>query len=68
MEDIGINIPTMQELEDQMLGRKKKEEKKADEEEPIKETKEQKLEQLKAQAKAKRQELDDIYKEIEDTI
>jgi len=60
--------PTIKEFEEKMMGVNKTEEKKADVAEPVKETKEQKLEQLKAQAKAKRQELDDIYKEIEDTI
>lgn len=66
MDDLKLNIPTMQELEDQMLGRKKKEEKK--EEKPVEETKQEKLAKLKEQAKTKRQELDNIYKEIEDSI
>ena len=56
---------TMKEMEEQMLGIKPKKE---ETEQSIKETKEQRLEKLKAQAKVKRQELDDIYKEMENTI
>ena len=69
-DDFGFKMPTMKELEEQMVGKPKedKKEEKKETEELVKETKEQKLEQLKAQAKAKRQELDDIYKEIENTI
>ena len=67
----GINIPTMQELEDQMLGKKKPaENKEAEVKEPEQpeETKAEKLAKLKEQAKEKRHELDDIYNEIENTI
>ena len=62
MEDFKLNIPTMEELEDQMLGRKKKEEKK---EETVEETRQEKLAKLKEQAKQKREELDGIYSEME---
>jgi len=62
--------PTMEEFEAKFIGSKKKEEpKKAEEVEEVQEeTREEKLLRLKSEAKTKRQELDSIYKEMEDTL
>jgi len=77
-EDIkDFKIPTMEEFEEKIMGHKKKKQEETKEEEnieeekqeqPKQETREQKLATLKERAKQKRQELDSIYKEIENEL
>jgi len=76
-EDIkDFKIPTMEEFEENMFGHKKKKQENTKEEnieedkqeQPKQETREQKLAALKERAKQKRQELDNIYKEIENEL
>jgi len=63
---------SMEEYEEKFMGIKKQKKEEQKESEPIdevvEESRTEKLNRLKEQARTKRQELDDIYKEMENTI
>ena len=60
-------IPTMEKVEE-MYGVKKQKKEETEKQQTKEESRTEKLVRLKEQAKQKRQELDSIYKEIEDSL